>query len=230
MSYVEPIRAMPPGLHEVKLACYVLMRGIDEIEDHPGITAIDKARVLDGISQLIQSRLDERALSALLAPCAAVLPTMSLRLHDWASLLPASIGPRVLDTFATMAERMADWVRRGFRVETESDLDRYTFSVAGSLALMLGDVWSWFDGTSCDRTLLLGYGRGIQAANILSDKAIDAHRDVSFWPAHWDPARMVGYARRELLLADRLLDSLRADSPVHRWCRSPIAVAWRSLT
>ncbi|WP_236794113.1 squalene/phytoene synthase family protein [Amycolatopsis sp. GM8] len=228
-NYVEPILVMPPVLQETKLAAYLIMRGIDEIEDHPDLDGDSKTALLDGVSQAIQGRLTEKAIDSLCSTHGPAIPEVTLRIADWARLLPDEIGPRVLDAFATMGERMADWVRADFRIESEHDLDRYTYSVAGSLALMLGDVWTWFDGTRCNRTWLVGYGRGIQAANIMQDKETDAQRGVSFVPPGWDHRRMHDYARRELLLADRHVDALAPASPARRWCEQPMAIAWHTV-
>ena len=226
ITYVRPVEAMPPGLREVMLAAYLIMRGIDEIEDHPTLDLVTKTFLLEGIGSAIEGRFDHSAMNALFAGRETSLPEVSLRLADWAALPPEDIAARVLEAFACMATRMAAWARRDFRIENGIDLDRYTYAVAGSLALLFGDIWAWFDGTRCNRAWLLGYGRGIQAANILKDRGEDLERGASFWPPGWEPRHLRAYAERELRLGDQLLVSLPAASPARRWCELPLANAW----
>ncbi|GAA2808710.1 squalene/phytoene synthase family protein [Crossiella cryophila] len=226
ITYVEPVMAMPPGLHETMAGTYLLMRGIDEVEDHPSLAPQRKVALLEGISKAIQGRLTHSALQHTFAADAEALPEVSLRLADWASLLADPIAARILEAFATMAERMADWCGQDFRISTERDLDQYTYAVAGSLALMLGDVWAWYDGTQANRAWLLGYGRGVQAANILADQEADRERSVSFRPEGWTLAHLHDYAERELRLADRFYAALPANSPARIWCEKPLAQAW----
>ena len=61
-------------------------------------------------------------------------------------LAPMTIAPRIWEATSTMADRMAYWAEIGWRIETEGHLNQYTFSVAGSVGLLLSDLWSWHDG------------------------------------------------------------------------------------
>ena len=79
-----------------------------------------------------------------------------------------------------MADRMAYWADNNWKIETESDLDRYTFGVAGAVGLLLSDLWAWYDGTKTNRTQAIGFGRGLQAVNILRNHAEDLTRGVDF--------------------------------------------------
>lgn len=170
-TWYEPVLSMPPGLNEATTSAYLCMRGIDEIEDHPTLDASSKATLLRGVSRLLQGRFTAGDFVALLHS-RSELPEVTQRLGEWAKLAPAAIAPRVLETFAAMAERMAEWVEAGFAVHTEADLNRYTYTVSGTLVLMLSDLWAWHDGTRTNRTYGVGYGRALQAVNILIDREV----------------------------------------------------------
>ena len=48
------------------------------------------------------------------------------------------------DSTGSMADRMAFWAERNWKVKDESDLDAYTFAVAGAVGLILCEIWEWF--------------------------------------------------------------------------------------
>lgn len=98
---------------------------------------------------------------------ASELPEVTTRLSEWIMYCPKEIRARVADSTSSMADRMAFWAERNWQVEDESDLDAYTFSVAGAVGLILCEIWEWFEGTKTDRDLAVGYGRGLQSVNIL---------------------------------------------------------------
>ncbi len=101
------------------------------------------------------------------------LPEVSLRLAEWVFYCPDSFRGRIADVTATMAERMAYWADRNWKIENEGDLDVYTFAVAGAVGLILCEIWDWFEGTKTDRSLAIGYGRGLQSVNILRNSGED---------------------------------------------------------
>src|SRR5699024_5221791 len=95
------------------------------------------------------------------------LPEVTLRLADWIEFCPEGIVTKVQKATGTMAIGMANWAEKNWNVQTEEDLDDYTYYVAGLVGVMLSDIWEWYDGTQADRELAIGYGRGLQAVNIL---------------------------------------------------------------
>lgn len=216
-TWYEPVTAMPPGLSEATTSAYLCMRAIDEIEDHPELEGSTKVGLLEATSRTLQSRFSGADFAAAYRAHTSVLPEVSLRIGDWAVLAPPAIAPRVLETFAAMAERMADWARDGFRVESRQDLDRYTYAVSGTLVLMLSDLWAWHDGTRTNRTHGIGYGRALQAANILIDRTSDVDRGVDFWPTGWQTENMLSYVRTELTLAEQYVDAL-PEGPARTFC------------
>ncbi len=227
-TWYVPVVSMPVGLNEATTCAYLCMRAIDEVEDHPRLAARTKVGLLRAVSRLLQARSCQAEMARVFADYTTVLPDVTVRLGEWVSLAPADIRPRVVDTFSVMAERMAGWVEAGFVVRDETDLDRYTYAVAGTLVLMLSDLWAWHDGTRSDRTHGVGYGRALQAVNILVDRDDDSGRGVDFWPDAWTRVDMVAYAERELVVADAYLAAL-PDGPARAFCAAPLARAHRAL-
>ncbi len=253
-TFYIPISRLPDGLREGVASAYLCMRAIDEIEDHPDLDNLTKAKVLQSLSFALQaidgsqigtSWSDGDALDWLsggaLAGLESIkttwqeitrhktpLPEVTLRIGDWARLAPASIAPRIWDATAAMADRMASWSGQNWKIRTESDLDRYTFSVAGSVGLVLSDLWAWYDGTQTNRVQAVGFGRGLQAVNILRNHQEDLARGVDFFPDGWADADMHNYARRNLTLADAYTASLPA-GPALTFCQIPLALAHATL-
>jgi farnesyl-diphosphate farnesyltransferase len=227
-TWYEPMLRMPPRLDEATACAYLMMRGIDEIEDHPRLDGATKARLLQGVAHLLQTRFTLGDLREVFRGQGGTLPQVSLRLGEWVTLAPAEIAPRIWDTFAAMAERMADWTSSGFAVHSESDLDRYTYAVGSTLVLLLSDLWAWHDGTHTNRTHAVGYGRALQAINILVDRSTDLDRGVDFWPDGWGTAQMTAYARRQLSDADAYVEAL-PEGPARTGCQPPLERAHHAL-
>jgi farnesyl-diphosphate farnesyltransferase len=230
-TFFIPISRLPDGLLEAVASGYLCMRAIDEIEDHPDLDNTTKATVLRQISINLQSATERSkpdVFAAGLAQLSDELPEVSLRVGDWALLAPAGIAPRIWDATASMADRMAYWSGRNWIIRTEADLDCYTFSVAGAVGLMLSDIWAWYEGTQTDRMQAVGFGRGLQAVNILRNHGEDLRRGVSFYPDGWTNRQMFHYAQRNLDLADTYTEALRP-GPVQDFCKLPLALAHATL-
>ncbi len=230
-TFYIPISRLPSGLQEAVASAYLCMRAIDEIEDHPDLDNPLKAKLLQTISLTLQSAtdsIDVDDLSAALCQYTSLLPEVSIRVGEWAMLAPGSIAPRVWDATASMSDRMAYWAVTNWNVQTEADLDRYTMSVAGAVGLLLSDLWSWYDGTKTDRIQAIGFGRGLQAVNILRNHGEDLGRGVNFFPTGWTQERMQSYARRNLALADAYTTALPL-GPALDFCQIPLALAHATL-
>jgi farnesyl-diphosphate farnesyltransferase len=115
-----------------------------------------------------------------------------------------------------------------WQIETEADLDRYTFSVAGSVGLLLSDLWAWYDGTDTNRTQAIAYGRGLQAVNILRNHSEDLSRNVDFYPTGWKNGDMYNYAKRNLIEADAYTKAL-PPGPALDFCQIPLTLAHATL-
>ena len=230
-TFFLPIVRLPEGLRDAVASAYLGMRAIDEIEDHRELDPAVASHLLDSIALIFQAAdasLPARDLETLFAPHAAELPEVTLRLAEWASLAPPSIAIRIWDSIAAMSARMAHWVRVGFQVRTETDLDRYTYGVAGAVGLLLSDLWAWYDGTQTDRTRALGFGRGLQAVNILRNHQEDLSSGVDFYPDGWTAPLMQAYARKNLAVANEYT-ALLPEGPIRDFCAIPLALAHATL-
>lgn len=226
-TFYIPISLLPPGLQEAVASAYLCMRAIDEIEDHPELDNPTKAKLLRAISLTLQAGVDGFAVDAFFAGFSGyenTLEEVSLRVREWSLLAPETIAPRIWDATAAMADRMAYWAERNWKIYTESDLDRYTFGVAGAVGLLLSDLWTWYDGTQTNRTQAIGFGRGLQAVNILRNHTEDLGRGVDFFPEGWSAANMQEYARRNLVLAEAYTKDLPT-GPALDFCQIPLTLA-----
>ncbi|HEY3991701.1 MAG TPA: phytoene/squalene synthase family protein, partial [Ktedonobacteraceae bacterium] len=227
-TFFIPIRYLPDELQDAVMSGYLCMRAIDEVEDHPSLDNRSKVLLLRTISQTLQTAFTASDFNVALKSYQQSLPEVSLRIAEWALLAPSSIAPRVWEATATMADRMAQWAENGWRIHTEKDLDRYTFGVAGSVGLLLSDLWAWYNGTLSNRCQAVGFGRGLQAVNILRNHTEDAARGVEFFPSGWQTEDMCTYARRNLALADAYTNAL-PPGPVLDFCAIPLALAHATL-
>ncbi len=207
-TFFIPISRLPSVLQETVASAYLCMRAIDEIEDHPALDHATKAALLRGLGPVLQAQIGSRgncdslpSLDAIFLPFQGHLPEVTLRIGEWLLAAPSGIAPRVWDATIAMAERMAYWVENRWLIRTEADLDGYTFSVAGAVGLLICDVWGWFDGTQIDRICAVQFGRGLQAVNIIRNRAEDVQRGVNFYPTGWSDRHMFAYARNYLELA-----------------------------
>ena len=231
-TFYIPIARLPGELQDAVASAYLCMRAIDEIEDTPDLDNLTKAKLLRSVSLRLQSITDLNSyarIGADLTKYSAVLPEVSLRIGEWASLAPTSIAPRICDATAAMADRMAYWAEQNWTITTEADLDRYTFSVAGAVGLLLSDLWSWYDGTQTNRTQAIAFGRGLQAVNIVRNQGEDIQRGVSFIPNGWTNRDVQNYARKQLKQASLYIESLPKGSPALSFCQIPYVLAKGTL-
>lgn len=227
-TFYIPISRLPSRLQEAVISGYLCLRAIDEIEDHPRLANGTKAELLRSISKTLQTTFAADDFIKDFGHFRHELPEVSLRVGEWALLAPLPIAPRVWEATATMADRMAQWADNNWTIQTEIDLDRYTYGVAGSVGLLLSDLWTWYSGTASNRVLALGFGRGLQAVNILRNHKEDVARGVEFFPSGWRDEDMHAYARRNLALADEYTNALPS-GPILDFCSIPLALAHATL-
>lgn len=227
-TFFIPITLLPSGLQEAVASAYLCLRAIDQIEDHVSLGREDKADLLRRAGRMLQTSFCPDDVAAVFAPHAAVLPPVTLRLGEWAALAPPAIAPRIWDATAAMADRMAQWVACGWRIETAADLDAYTFSVAGAVGVTLCDLCAWYDGGQADRRQAIALGRGLQAVNIVRNRDDDLGRGVDFFPDGWEQTDVACYARAHLVQAQDYLRTLPACA-VHTLCQIPTALALATL-
>lgn len=232
-TFYLPIVRLPSGLKEAVISGYLCMRAIDEIEDHPALDTQTKVNLLQEISLVLQSQTTvetfaHERFADLFRPHAEVLPEVTLRLGEWACYAPQFIAARIWEATAAMADRMGHWAKNGFKVVTRSDLDRYTYGVAGAVGLLLCDIWAWFEELQIHRSKGIQFGRGLQSVNIIRNRTDDLQRGVDFYPENWSDEDMQNYARSNLMEFDEYLQELPATT-FSDFVRIPRALAVATL-
>ncbi len=223
-----PINLLKPTLKKTVASAYLCMRAIDEIEDHEQLSSDTKQQLLRETAKLLKTDFDQEAYLKLVKPYETVLPEVTLRLGDWIEVCPQGITDKVTESTAIMAEGMAKWTEKNWIIHTEEDLDDYTYYVAGLVGVMLSDIWEWYDGTKTDRELAIGYGRGLQAVNMIRNQKEDAERGVQFIPDGWTREDMFTYAKRNLKQADEYIKVIKTRN-ILLFCRIPLALAKKTL-
>src|SRR5690625_1734919 len=230
-TFYIPITLLKRPLKLTVGSAYLLMRAIDEIEDHETMDAKIKVRLLKETKNLLLETGDfnKEAYEQLISPYETELPEVTLRLADWIDVCPDGIVRKVRESTAEMAGGMADWVKKDWIIHTKEDLDNYTYYVAGLVGVMLSDIWKWFDGTETDYDLAIGFGRGLQAVNILRNQHEDfAERGVRFIPDGWTRGDVFDYARENLNYADQYVEDIKTRN-ILLFCKIPLALAKRTL-
>lgn len=229
-TFYIPITLLKTKLKHTVASAYLCMRAIDEIEDHEELDKNTKANLLRSTSELLsENKFNNESYRDLLKPYENDLPEVTLRLGDWIEFCPEEIVERMKASTKEMALGMAKWVEKDFEVRTEEDLNDYTYYVAGLVGVMLSDIWEWYDGTKTDRDLAIGYGRGLQAVNMLRNEDEDAERGVGFFPDNWNRDDMFQFAERNLEKADQYLEDIQTKN-ILLFCKIPLALAKKTLS
>lgn len=230
-TFYIPITLLKRQLKLTVGAAYLCMRAIDEIEDHETLEAEVKASLLRETKILLEEKgsFDEEAYQTLIQNYKETLPEVTVRLGDWIRVCPEGIVEKVKQYTGEMAGGMADWVEKDWSIETKEDLDDYTYYVAGLVGVLLSEIWYWYDGTTTDEELAVGFGRGLQAVNILRNQEEDyQERGVRFIPDGWTRDDVFDYARENLDAGDRYLAEIHTRT-IMLFCKIPLALAKRTL-
>ncbi|RDW21245.1 squalene/phytoene synthase family protein [Oceanobacillus chungangensis] len=227
-TFFIPINTLNPTLKSTVGSAYLCMRAIDEIEDHETLDSNLKQHLLLTTAELLKQPFNVEAYEQLLKPYESLLPEVTLRLGDWLAVCPDEIRDKVKESTSIMAKGMAKWVEKDWIVKTKEDLDEYTYYVAGLVGVMLSDIWKWYNNTETDYDLAIGYGRGLQAVNMLRNQDEDAERGVQFLPEGWTRNDMFQYAAANLDMADEYIKSINTRS-ILLFCKIPLALAKKTL-
>lgn len=227
-TFFIPISFLEAPLKKTVASAYLCMRAIDEIEDHPDLADEVKQKLLLAVSHLLKTGFDREQYENLVLPYTHTLPAVTLRLADWISVCPPEIVETVKDYTAIMADGMAKWVEKKWVITTKEDLDDYTYYVAGLVGVLLSDLWKWHDGTETDPDLAIGFGRGLQAVNMLRNYDEDLERGVTFVPDGWNRDDMFTYANENLAQANQYVKSIK-NKRITMFCKVPLALANSTL-
>lgn len=231
-TFFIPITFLQKELKMAVVTAYLMMRAIDEIEDneHVEVTNDVKFKLLNEVSGLIEaSTFDEIKYLELLAPYEQFMPEVTMRLGDWIRLIPTGAEHLIKRSTSEMAYGMAKWSKQNWQVSTREDLDEYTYYVAGLVGVMLSDLWEWNAGVKTDKDLAVGFGRGLQAVNILRNQHEDlTERGVSFVPDGWTRDQLFEYAEENLAKANLYIQDINKKS-ILLFCKLPLALAHKTL-
>lgn len=228
-TFYIPITFLQKELKETVAAAYLIFRAIDEIEDHEELDNDVKFTILMKISDLMKNSFHEGEYEQIIAPIKDKLPEVTLRLSEWVDACPKEPQAIVLKATSEMAYGMAKWAKVNWQIHTREDLDEYTYYVAGLVGVLLSELWEWNAGVKSDRELAIGFGRGLQAVNILRNEQEDlAERGVSFVPDGWTRQDLFQYAEENLAKAEEYVKLIEKRS-ILLFCRLPLALAHKSL-
>lgn len=228
-TFYIPITFLEKELKHTVASAYLVLRAIDEIEDHEALSNDMKYNTLMQISELFKEPFDEDKYLQILAPVKNDMPEVTIRLGEWIDACPEHTRAVVLEASSEMAYGMAKWAKANWDIHTKADLDDYTYYVAGLVGVMLSQLWDLCAGVKTDRDLAIGYGRGLQAVNILRNQHEDyEERGVSFVPDDWDRDDLFEYAEDNLAKADAYMKDINKKT-ILLFCRLPLALAHKSL-
>ena len=196
------IRFLPDDLRRSVLLSYLLCRVADTLEDAPELDIASKQNLLD----LFACALDDPAVD--LAPLSMILPSrddadicltrQADRIVALLQVQPEPVRAAVVPWVREMCRGMAEFAVRTPRIvgagvalrglETEADLDRYCYFVAGTVGHLLTALFAAqrprISPEAAQRldALAEDFGAGLQMVNIIVDVAKDRQRGVSYVP------------------------------------------------
>lgn len=228
-TFYIPITFLKADLKYSVASAYLVLRAIDEIEDHESIQNTTKFDLLMQLSELFKRPFKQEEYCDIIAPVKEQLPEVSIRLVDWIQACPEGSRSLMMETASEMAFGMAKWAKENWQVHTKEDLDDYTYYVAGCVGVYLSKLWNWSYGQETNEELAIEFGRGLQIVNILRNQKEDKEeRSVSFVPDDWSRDQLFAYADENLAQADAYIETLNEKSTI-LFCRLPLAFAHKSL-
>lgn len=183
-SFALAARLLPPRCRRDAVLLYAWCRGCDDAVDHAPSPAEARSRIAD-----LRGRLDDAFAGRQCDPLFVAFGRLARRTG-----IPKQYPSDMLDGMADDAAVP--------RLETEAELLRYCYQVAGTVGLMMCHVLDVGGGAApgpaCD------YGTAMQLTNIARDVWEDAQRGRRYLPAEWlggaEPGP--GAVRRTLALAE----------------------------
>lgn len=230
-TFYEPICQLPGDLKLAVAAAYLAMRAIDEIEDSTTLDPETKVKLLSDIHNLLRvpDAGASKRVAALFANQGELVLDVTHSLPDWIEMAPSRTLPYVLECVSNMSNRMAFWVKNEWRIPDEQHLNMYTFDVAGTIGILLSQLFSYYCGCSPDVSNGVRFGIGLQLTNIALNRKADLKRGVDFFPPGWDTPRMIAYARSHFPAAHAFIAELNSQ-PAENFCKIPLDLAEMSVS
>lgn len=237
------IRFLPEEVRRPVLLSYLLCRVADTVEDAPELTPTRKRELLDLFAgALADPAVELTPLAGAMsercdadAQVAARADLVVRLLHEQQPAIRRAVVPWVEEMCRGMAEFASsrpqvteDGVPLRF-LETEADLDRYCYFVAGTVGHLLTALFATLRpritpqaATRLD-ALAEDFGAGLQLVNILVDVANDRQRGVSFVPE--TVCRAEGLVAADLLSPGQQLQARAALAQVAQRARQRLQKA-----
>jgi len=229
-TFYLPVMKLRGNLQTAVASAYLCFRAIDEIEDHQELMPDVKHDLLMKLAVILTgSKLSrDEAVNELFQQYTSVLSQVTLDFNFWLNSIPPSVEPRVLAEVSAISARMGHWAKRRWRINDESELDQYAFAVAGSVGLLLNDLFSWYTNTNVDYRLAVNFGQGLQAVNILLNQFTDIKHGRELFPDGWGKDKMHSYALAKLEDGNRYIDSI-SNKMIREAFGIPLKLAFASL-
>ena len=224
-TFALNIRVLGNRLRKPITLAYLYMRMADTIEDDPELSIEQKKYLLKKFSRAVKLGTVDDFLDALPASwnnngkpdcalcvnAATVIPLLST--------YPEPVVNSIKKAVEEMSTGMAIFAEKDFVIETEKDLDKYCYYVAGIVGEMLTELFG-----SKEKELGISFGLALQLVNIIKDMQEDSERGVSFVPKNFTRADMIAKAKRHLQDAKNYIKLL----PRHKY-RRRLFCLWPSL-
>jgi farnesyl-diphosphate farnesyltransferase len=256
-TFALNIRILPGPLRDQVLHAYLYCRMADTLEDDPALPASDKIRLLHAFAALFAANRPEAEAQEAFEAFPGLLPASWKGSEDWERILlerapivlrafpafPAPARAAIARCVTEMCGGMADFARRREErsasgralIETLSELDEYCYYVAGTVGVMLCDLFVAHakipaERASRLRALCVSFGLGLQLTNILKDVRDDGERGVSWLPPGYGYAEILAKARGHLEEAlEYTLLIPRTQRRLRLFCLWPLFMAAETL-
>ncbi|MEN8008615.1 MAG: squalene/phytoene synthase family protein [Candidatus Krumholzibacteriota bacterium] len=209
-TFALTIRMLKEPFRTYASAAYLLCRVVDTIEDCETLSTDTKCIYLKEFTdRLGEPRVPGSLAAADLFPAPATWDEQ-LTLHESGILnligsFPGPIRDTIFRYVTEMAEGMVLFLEqkdeRGFlQFGSDEQLDKYCYYVAGTVGLMMNELFAAISGTdkSGARDAAVELGIGLQLTNIVKDLRKDRQRNIHYCPAertpHWPGREPAGYA------------------------------------
>ena len=192
-SFDFAIRALPDPLREQTCTAYLLCRIVDTVED--AVSQKDRPVYFERFKNVLRSPEKESTIDFSGLQCSneneALLIRNSAAVFESYFSFSEEIRNRFVEHILEMADGMAYFSARKDSkkqlIETEEELDKYCYFVAGTVGLLLTDLFGHHLGKDAhwiklQREPAIGFGLGLQKVNILRDMNTDAENGVSYFP------------------------------------------------
>jgi farnesyl-diphosphate farnesyltransferase len=259
-TFALNIRVLPEPLRGQVLHAYLYCRMADTIEDDAALPGAQKASLLVAFAALFEPDVPPPVRTAMAAVLPPLLPAPWRESEDWEAVLLCRT-PALLEAFsrfpdaarratadcvremcagmAGFAMRQEETARGGRRpVETLEELDRYCWYVAGTVGVMLCELFIGHARIADDRARAMrarcvSFGTGLQLVNILKDRAEDGSRGVSWLPSSIEGAGAAPLFAKTLRHLEEAVEYTLAIPRRHRklrlFCEWPLLMAAETL-